>query len=82
MQKTGLSLGANRRANMVVRNNRLIADNGMKLVNVDNSIAEEVWLSPSDNINNWREVTEAEALAIEEEERRKADEEANESTNE
>ena len=48
---------------MVVRNNRLIADNGMKLVNVDNSIAEEVWLSPSDNINNWREVTEAEALA-------------------
>ena len=62
---------------MVVKKNRLIADNGMKLVNVDNSIAEEVWLSPSDNINNWREVTEAEALAIEEEERRKAEEEAN-----
>ena len=62
---------------MVVKKNRLIADNGMKLVNVDNSIAEEVWLSPSDNINNWREVTESEALAIEEEERRKAEEEAN-----
>ena len=62
---------------MVVKKNRLIADNGMKLVNVDNSIAEEVWLSPSDNINNWREITEAEALAIEEEERRKAEEEAN-----
>ena len=62
---------------MIVKKNRLIADNGMKLVNVDNSIAEEVWLSPSDNINNWREVTESEALAIEEEERRKAEEEAN-----
>ena len=61
---------------MIVKKNRLIADDGMKLVNVDNSIAEDVWLSPSDNINNWREVTEAEALAIEEEERRKAEEEA------
>lgn len=61
---------------MIVKKNRLIADNGMKLVSVDNFIAEEVWLSPSDNINNWREVTEAEALAIEEEERRKAEEEA------
>ena len=61
---------------MIVKKNRLIAENGMKLVNVDNSIAEEVWLSPSDNINNWREITEAEALAIEEEERRKAEEEA------
>ena len=61
---------------MIVKKNRLIADNGMKLVNVDNSIAEEVWLAPSDNINNWREVTEAEALAIEEEERRKAEKEA------
>ena len=60
---------------MIVKKNRLIADNGMKLVNVDNSIAEEVWLSPSDSIANWREVTEAEALAIEEE-RRKAEEEA------
>ena len=61
---------------MIVKKNRLIADNGMKLVSVDNFIAVEVWLSPSDNINNWREVTEAEALAIEEEERRKAEEEA------
>ena len=61
---------------MVVKKNRLIADNGMKLVSVDNFIAEEVWLSPSDNINNWREIPEAEALAIEEEERRKAEEEA------
>ena len=62
---------------MVVRGNRLIADDGMKLVSVDNFIAEEVWLSPSDSIANWREITEAEALAIEEEERRKAEEEAN-----
>ena len=61
---------------MIVKKNRLIAENGMKLVNVDNSIAVEVWLSPSDNINNWREIPEAEALAIEEEERRKAEEEA------
>ena len=61
---------------MIVKNNRLIAENGMKLINVDNSIAVEVWLSPSDNINNWREIPEAEALAIEEEERRKAEEEA------
>lgn len=61
---------------MIVKKNRLIADDGMKLVNVDNSIAVEVWLSPSDNINNWREVTESEALAIEEEARRKAEEEA------
>ena len=60
---------------MVVKKNRLIADDGMKLVNVDNSIAVEVWLSPSDNINNWREVTEEEALEIEEA-RIKAEEEA------
>ena len=50
---------------MVVKGNRLIADNGMKLVNVDSSIAEEVWLSPSDSIANWREITEAEAQRIE-----------------
>ena len=62
---------------MVVKKNRLIAENGMKLVSVDNFIAEEVWLSPSDNINNWREIPEEEALAIEEAERRKAEEEAN-----
>ena len=61
---------------MVVRGNRLIADDGMKLINVDKSIAVEVWLSPSDSIANWREITEAEALAIEEE-RRKAEEETN-----
>ena len=61
---------------MIVKKNRLIAENGMKLVSVDNFIAVEVWLSPSDNINNWREVTEAEALAIEEEERKKAEKEA------
>ena len=50
---------------MVVKKNRLIADNGMKLVNVDNSIAEEVWLSPSDSIANWCEITEEEAQRIE-----------------
>lgn len=52
---------------MVVRGNRLIADDGMKLINVDNSIAVEVWLSPSDSIANWREITESEANRIEEE---------------
>ena len=61
---------------MVVKKNRLIAENGMRLVCVDNSTATEVWLSPSDSIANWREIPEAEALAIEEAERRKAEEEA------
>lgn len=60
---------------MVVKKNRLIADNGMKLVSVDNFIAEEVWLSPSDSIANWREISESEALEIEEA-RIKAEEEA------
>lgn len=50
---------------MVVKGNRLIADDGMKLVSVDNSIAVEVWLSPSDSIANWREITEEEANRIE-----------------
>ena len=50
---------------MVVRGNRLIADDGMKLINVDSSIAVEVWLSPSDSIANWREITEEEAQRIE-----------------
>jgi hypothetical protein len=59
---------------MVVRGNRLIAENGMKLINVDNSIAVDVWLSPSDSIANWREITEAEAQRIEEE-REKAERE-------
>lgn len=52
---------------MIIRENRLIAETGMRLINVDSSIALEVWLSPSDSIANWREITEAEALAIEEE---------------
>lgn len=59
---------------MVVKGNRLIADEGMRLVNVDNSIAVEVWLSPSDSIANWREITEEEAQRIEEE-REKAERE-------
>lgn len=50
---------------MIVKGNRLIADDGMKLINVDNSIAVEVWLSPSDSIANWKEITEAEAQRIE-----------------
>lgn len=50
---------------MVVRGNRLIADDGMKLINVDKSIAVEVWLSPSDSIANWKEITEEEANRIE-----------------
>lgn len=50
---------------MIVKKNRLIADDGMKLVSVDNFIAEEVWLSPSDSIANWKEITEEEAQIIE-----------------
>lgn len=50
---------------MVVKGNRLIADDGMKLINVDSSIAVEVWLSPSDSIANWREIPEEEAQIIE-----------------
>lgn len=65
---------------MVVRGNRLIADDGMKLINVDSSIAVEVWLSPSDSIANWREVTEEEANRIEAE-REEAERKANESAN-
>lgn len=49
---------------MIVENNRLIADNGMRLFNGD-IIAVEVWLSPSDSIDNWREITEEEAQRIE-----------------
>lgn len=59
---------------MVVRGNRLIAEDGMKLINIDNSIAVDVWLSPSDSIANWREITEEEAQRIEEE-REKAERE-------
>ena len=50
---------------MVINNNRLIADDGMKLVSVDDIIADEAWLSPSDSVDNWREVTEEEAQRIE-----------------
>ena len=62
---------------MVVRGNRLVADNGMRLVNVDSSIAVEVWLSPSDSIANWKEITEEEAQRIEAE-REEAERKANE----
>lgn len=61
---------------MVVRENRLIADDGMKLISVDKSIAVEVWLSPSDSIANWREITEEEANRIEAE-REEAERKAN-----
>lgn len=50
---------------MIVKGNRLIADNGMRLVNIDKSIAVEVWLSPSDSVGNWREISEEEAHRIE-----------------
>lgn len=65
---------------MVVKGNRLTAEEGMKLINADNSIAVEVWLAPSDSIANWREVTEEEAIRIEEE-REKAEREAREVDN-
>ena len=61
---------------MVVRENRLIADDGMKLISVDKSIAVEVWLSPSYSIANWREITEEEANRIEAE-REEAERKAN-----
>ena len=50
---------------MIVKKNRLIAENGMRLVSVDNLTAVEVWLSPSDSIANWCEITEEEAQRIE-----------------
>lgn len=49
---------------MIIENNRLIADDGMRLFNGD-IIAVEVWLSPSDSIANWKEITEEEAQRIE-----------------
>lgn len=49
---------------MIIENNRLIADDGMRLFNGD-IIAEEVWLSPSDSVDNWREISEEEANRIE-----------------
>ena len=50
---------------MTINNNRLIADNGMRLISIDGIIADEVWLSPSDSVDNWREITEEEAQGIE-----------------
>ena len=50
---------------MTINNNRLIADNGMRLISIDGIIADEVWLSPSDSVDNWREITEEEANRIE-----------------
>lgn len=49
---------------MIIENNKLIADYGMRLFNGD-IIADEVWLSPSDSVDNWREITEEEANRIE-----------------
>ena len=50
---------------MTINNNRLIADNGMRLISIDGIIADEVWLSPSDSVDNWCEITEEEAIRIE-----------------
>ena len=49
---------------MIIENNKLIANDGMRLFNGD-IIADEVWLSPSDSVDNWREITQEEAIRIE-----------------
>ena len=49
---------------MTIVDNKLFADEGMKLF-CDGIIADEVWLSPKDFVDNWKEVTEEEAQRIE-----------------
>ena len=49
---------------MTIVDNKLFADEGMKLF-CDGIIADEVWLSPKDSVNNWCEITEEEAIRIE-----------------
>lgn len=56
---------------MIVNGNRLIADEGKKLA-FGYSIAVEVWLSPSDSVDNWKEITAEEAEALQKEAEEKA----------
>ena len=49
---------------MTIVDNKLFADEGMKLF-CDGIIADEVWLSPKDSVDNWKEVTEEETQRIE-----------------
>ena len=59
---------------MIIQNNRLIAEENKRLIS-DDIIAVEVWLAPSDSINNWREISLEEAEAFEAELQKKRDEE-------
>ena len=58
---------------MTIVDNKLFADEGMKLFS-EGIIADEVWLSPKDSVDNWREIPEEEAQIIEAE-REKAERE-------
>lgn len=49
---------------MTIVDNKLFVDEGMKLFS-DGIIADEVWLSPKDSVDNWKEITETEANRIE-----------------
>lgn len=59
---------------MIIQNNRLIAEENKRLIS-DDIIAVEVWLAPSDSVNNWREISLEEAEAFEAELQKKRDEE-------
>ena len=49
---------------MIIRNNRLIADEDKRLVFGD-IIAVEVWLAPNDSVDNWKEISKEEAEVLE-----------------
>ena len=59
---------------MTIQNNRLIADENKRLISGE-IIAVEVWLAPSDSVDNWREISIEEAEAFEVELQKKRDEE-------
>lgn len=59
---------------MIIQNNRLIAEENKRLIS-DDIIAVEVWLAPSDSVNNWREISLEEAEAFEAELQKKREEE-------
>ena len=59
---------------MIIQNNRLIAEENKRLISED-IVAVEVWLAPSDSIDNWREISLEEAEAFEAELQKKREEE-------
>lgn len=58
---------------MTIQNNRLIADENKRLISGE-IIAVEVWLAPSDSVDNWKEISIEEAEAFEAELQKKRDE--------